>query len=899
MSVADLLANLRGDAQFMNKVAAWRTLAAQPAHYAPLPATLHPLLPAVLVERGIDQLYRHQAAATVAALQQHNVAVVTPTASGKTLCYNLPVLHTLLTDMHARALYLFPTKALAHDQLAELNRLTEALDMRTPPAALAPTIATYDGDTPSAQRARIRKQARLLLTNPDMLHVGILPNHVQWHEFLAGLRWVVIDEMHVYRGVFGSHVANVLRRLQRICRSYGSEPHFICTSATIANPAQLAERLIEQPVQLVEQSGAPRGEKHIILLNTPLVDAEKGIRRAATLEAADLAATCIDAGLQTIVFGRARLTTELLLTYLRAALARRTSIYATPETGDGATVRGYRGGYLPTERRSIERGLRCGQVRGVVATNALELGIDIGGLEVAVLCGYPGSIAATWQQFGRAGRTTDAALAVLVATAGLLDQYVLQHADYIFQQSPEHALVNPDNLMLLVDHVRCAIAELPFRRGDRFGASPHLDDVLTLLDEQGEAHRHGDHIFWRGASHPARRVSLRSAGNDGVVIQRRTQDASVTSVIGEVDQASAQMLVHDGAIYLHEGQSYAVQRLDLDALCAEVTAVDVDHYTEAIAESDVELLVCHTARTTERSTAAHGDVAVHEQVVGYRRIKRVTHETLGVYPLAYARRTLETSAYWCEIAPAVQQDLEAAGLWFDSINDYGSNWQMQRAAVRARDHYRCSVCGAAEPPGREHDVHHKIPFRTFGYVPGVNDFYLQANRLENLMLLCRTCHRRVETAGRLTTGLDGLAHLLSNLAPLYLMCDRSDLGAFVARGTPIGRRVESKQPAAAEVDFYTKTAADVRIESTSHPAEISRTAPRVYLFERVPAGLGFSLLLYDLHDQLLAAAHEIVHTCACAKGCPACVGPVLDDQPVQLDTKRLTRALLERLQERD
>jgi DEAD/DEAH box helicase domain-containing protein len=899
MSMADLLADLRGDAQFMSKVAAWRTLAAQPAQYASLPEMLHPLLPAVLAERGIDQLYHHQAAATAAALHGRNVAVVTPTASGKTLCYNLPILHALLTDARARVLYLFPTKALAHDQLAELDRLTEALDAHTPSTKLAPTVATYDGDTPSAQRSRIRKQARLLLTNPDMLHVGILPNHMQWCDFLAGLRWVVIDEMHVYRGVFGSHVANVLRRLQRICHSYGSELRFICTSATIANPAQLAERLIEQPVQLVEQSGAPRGEKHVILLNTPLVDAEKGIRRAATLEAADFAATCIDAGLQTIVFGRARLTTELLLTYLRAALARRSSVYAAPEKDDRAAVRGYRGGYLPAERRSIENGLRSGQVRGVVATNALELGIDIGGLEAAVLCGYPGSIAATWQQFGRAGRTTDAAVAVLVATAGLLDQYVLQHADYIFEQSPEHALVNPDNLMLLVDHVRCAVAELPFRCDDRFGASQHLDDALTLLDEQGEVHRHGDHIFWSGESQPAQRVSLRSAGSDSVVIQRSPQDTDAVRVIGEVDQASAQILVHDGAIYLHEGHSYAVQRLDLGALRADVTAVDVDYYTEAISESDVELLVCHAARVAKHSVAAHGDVAVHEQVVGYRRIKRVTHETLGVYPLDYARRTLETSAYWCEIAPAVQQALEAAGLWFDSVNDYGPNWQTQRAVVRARDHYRCSVCDAAEPAGREHDVHHKIPFRAFGYVPGVNDFYLQANRLENLMLLCRTCHRRLETAGRLNTGLDGLAHLLSNLAPLHLMCDRSDLGAFVARGAPIGRRVEGQRPAASEVDFYRESAADLSPASPNQNIELQRAAPRVYLYERVPAGLGFSLLLYDLHEQLLAAAHEIVHACACAKGCPACVGPVLDDQPVQLDTKRLTLALLDRLLERE
>ncbi|MBE2238995.1 MAG: DEAD/DEAH box helicase [Caldilineaceae bacterium] len=933
MTVDELLRQLRANARFMSKVAAWRTVPSQAARYAPLPAGLHPALPAALAMRGIDQLYQHQAETVAAALQGRNVAVVTPTASGKSLCYNLPVMHALLTEPAARALYLFPTKALAHDQLAELNRLAATVDQNAAASSLAPTIAetiaetiaAYDGDTPAAQRSRIRKHSRLLLTNPDMLHAGILPNHTQWADFLAGLRWVVVDEMHVYRGVFGSHVANVLRRLQRLCRHYGSAPRFLCTSATIANPAQLAERLIEQPVQVVDHSGAPRGEKHVILLNTPLVDAEKGIRRAATLEAADLAADCIAADLQTIVFGRSRLTTELLLTYLRAGLLRRRqpawdqpageatdpSKQGKGRTAGAELVRGYRGGYLPTERRAIEAGLRSGAVRGVVATNALELGIDIGGLEAAILCGYPGSIASTWQQIGRAGRTTDAAVAMLVATAGLLDQYVIQHAEFLFEQSPEHALINPDNLMLLVDHMRCAASELPFGAGEGFGASPHVGDVLALLQEQGEVHQHGDRFFWSGASHPARQVSLRSAGADSVTVQSVHADAEQreerekgkqgnggAQVIGEVDQASAEVLVHDGAIYLHEGQSYLVRRLDLDARHADVTAVDVDYYTEAIGESAVAPLVCHAARMATHSVAAHGDVAVHSQVVGYRRIKRVTHETLGVYPLEYARRTLETSAYWCEITREVQQALEAAGLWFDSVNDYGPNWQAQRAMVRARDHYRCSACGAAEPPGREHDVHHKIPFRTYGYVPGLNDFYLMANRLENLMLLCRACHRRLETAGRLATGLDGLAYVLGNLAPLHLMCDRSDLGVYVARGVASGARADgARAPARShragqDIDFYGSPAAASPPPDDKPPGDLT---PRVYLYERTPAGLGFSALLYELHEQLLAAAHAIVRGCSCARGCPACVGPVLDEQPVQLETKRLTLALLARL----
>lgn len=896
MTIEAFLQRVRADARFMSKVAAWRTLPGQPADYTPLPAALHPALRAALQTRGYHQLYHHQAAAVTAALAGENVAVVTPTASGKTFCYNLPAIHTLLTDPTARALYLFPTKALAHDQLAELTRFAALLKQ-------APTIAAYDGDTPTAQRSRIRRSTRLLLTNPDMLHVGILPNHPQWADFLAGLRWVVIDEMHTYRGVLGSHVANVLRRLQRLCRHYGGELRFICTSATIANPTQLAERLIEQPVHLVDRSGAPRGEKHVILLDPPVVDAERGIRRAATLEAADVATTCIAAGLQTIVFGRSRLNTELLLTYLRAGVTRH-----APTMAPTVAVRGYRGGYLPEERRDIEAGLRSGQVRGVVATNALELGIDIGGLEAAILCGYPGSIASAWQQIGRAGRTTQAAVAILVATAGVLDQYIIRHPEFLFEQSPEHALINADNLMLLVDHMRCAVAELPFQRGDRFGASPYTADVLTLLTEQGEVHQHGEHFFWSGEPHPARQVSLRSTGGDGVVIQRESETkrqgekekrkekggepGGEVQVIGEVDQASAQVLVHDGAIYLHEGQNYLVRHLDLTTLRADVTPVDVDYYTEAISDAAVDTLSCHAMRAARKSIAAHGDVAVHVQVVGYRRIKRVTHETLGVYPLEYARRTLETGAYWCEIPPAVQRTLETVGLWFDSVNDYGPNWQTQRAAVRARDHYRCRVCGAAEPPGREHDVHHKIPFRAFGYVPGLNDFYLLANQLENLMLVCRACHRRLETAGRLSTGLDGLAYVLSNLAPLHLMCDRADLGTFVARGAAIGAQGPAASPTPREVDFYTAPAAP----TSPPPPESGRAAPRVYLYERVPAGLGFSALLYELHESLLAAAYEVVRECDCARGCPACVGPVLDEQPVHLETKRLTLALLEQLQ---
>ncbi len=863
MSINELLSDLRGDDRFMANVVTWRTLHAQDARFAPLPATLHPALRQALAQRGIEQAYTHQARAVGHALDGDNVAVVTPTASGKTLCYNLPVLHSLLSDPAARALYLFPTKALAQDQLAELGEFATALALAEDSDRWdASAIATYDGDTPSARRAQLRQSSRILLTNPDMLHVGILPYHPQWAEFMGGLRYVVIDEMHTYRGVFGSHMANVLRRLRRLCALYGAAPQFICTSATIANPQQLAEGLIEAPVALVDDNGAPRGEKHIILYNPPVYDAEHGLRRASTLEAQELAARCVLAGVQTIVFGRARQTTEVLLTYLRDRLQRPQSDIRNPHS----QISGYRGGYLPAERRAIEAGLRSGAIRAVVATNALELGIDIGQLQAAVLCGYPGSIAGAWQQMGRAGRTQEAALALLVATGGPLDQYVIQHPEFLFEQSPEHALINPDNLMLLVDHVRCAAFELPFQEGERFGACTFTDDVLALLAEGGDLLQAGPRFLWHGEGYPARRISLRSAGHDSVVIQASRGDGP--RIVGEVDHASAPLLVHEGAVYIHQGDSFLVSALDLDAHLAYAEPAKVDFYTEASTETEIDVLAMHESCVKHAAHVAHGELMVTSQVVGYRRIKRFTHETVGVFPLDYEPQQLDTSGYWFGILPAAQRMLAEAGQWHDSVNDYGPNWQAVRAQVRAREHHRCARCGTPEGPNRQHDVHHLMPFRTFGYVAGVNEAYLEANRLENLTLLCRACHQRLESTVRVRSGMDGLAYALANLAPLHLMCDRSDLGVTVMRGAAMrGGDQETDEEA----------------------------LPTIYVYERVTAGLGFSTRLYELHDTLMSAADDLVRGCSCPHGCPACVGPVLEEQAVRLETKQLTLTLLDAL----
>lgn len=863
MALSDVLTELRADAHFMAGVTAWQTRPRQPARYAPMPESLHPAVQEALHRRGIRQLYTHQAQAIELALAGQDLAVVTPTASGKTLCYNGPVLHALLADPAARALFLFPTKALAQDQLAELRRwqATLARDL---------DIATYDGDTPGAERAQIRRTARALLTNPDMLHTGILPYHPHWADFFAGLRYVVIDEMHTYRGVFGSHVANVLRRLQRVCAHYGSRPQFICTSATIANPGELAGRLLERPVTVVDDNGAPWGEKHLILYNPPLYDPERGLRRSSVLEAQALAARCILHGVQTIVFGRSRLTTEVLLTYLRERVGRdrRRGAVGDPRQA----IRGYRGGYLPEERRRIEAGLRQGQVRGVVATNALELGIDIGQLQAAILCGYPGTIASTWQQMGRAGRTLESSLAVLVATAGPLDQYVVQHPEFLFDNSPEQALIHPDNLMLLVDQMRCSAFELPFQDGESLGASPFGQDVLHLLAEQGQVQHHGHQWFWSGPAYPARQVSLRSAGSETVAIQAGS--GADSTIIGEIDQISAPRLLHEEAIYLHEGQSYRVEKLDLEAHLAQVTPVDVEYYTEVSTETNVTILAELERRPMGGALTAHGELQVSSQVVGFRRIRRFTHETLGVFPLDFPPMLLETSGYWLSVSPEAQSLLEEAGHWFDSPNDYGPNWEEQRQRVRARDGYRCARCGAPEPPGRQHDVHHQIPFRTFGYVPGRNERYKEANQLENLLLVCRTCHRRLEMGVRVRGGLDGLAYVLGQLAPLYLMCDRQDLDVHVSRGGLRG--APGLSPG---------TGAETAVAALDRPT--------IFIYERAQAGLGFSSRLYELHDRLLAAAQEQIERCPCLHGCPACVGPVLEQGQVWLPTKTLARALLQ------
>src|SRR5437016_10866012 len=589
-----------------------RHFPAREAEWADVPSWVHADLAAAYAGKGIRQLYTHQAAAAEAVHAGKNVVVVTPTASGKTLCYNLPVLNAILENADARALYLFPTKALAQDQLAELHDLCRRLADRF-------GVFTYDGDTPSDARKAIREQGHIVLTNPDMLHTGILPHHTRWTRLFENLRYIVLDELHSYRGVFGSHLANVLRRLRRIARFYGREPQFVCCSATIANPGDLASRLIEAEVEVVSSNGAPAAEKTFAFYNPPVVNRALGIRRGYINESSRVAQEFLKRNLQTIIFANSRLHTELLLTYLKQANPHSP---AQPET-----IRGYRGGYLPGERREIERGLRDGRIRGVVSTNALELGIDVGSLDACVMAGYPGSIASTWQRVGRAGRRSGSSCAVFIASSAPLDQFIVQHPDYFFGSSPEHAHIQPDNLEILVNHLKCAAFELPISADERFG-NVDLPELCEQLGEAGFLHQSGGNWHWIDEAYPADTISLRSVTSDNfVIIDTTGEEDGKPEVIGEVDFSSALTTVHPKAIYIHQGQQYHVERLDFDKHKAYVKPVNVDYFTDAIRYTQVRVLeIAEEEAITGPAARVHGDVLVRSQVVGFKKIKFFTNE---------------------------------------------------------------------------------------------------------------------------------------------------------------------------------------------------------------------------------------------------------------------------------
>lgn len=652
MNIEQLLDRLRQDPAMKANLTAWHTVPPVAARHGAYPPGLDPRIPAALKARGIEQLYSHQADAITAALAGKNTVVVTPTASGKTMCYNLPVLNAILQESASRALYLFPTKALAQDQVVEVGALAEKLGTEI-------KSYVYDGDTPPAVRQVCRQAGHIVITNPDMLHTGVLPHHTKWVKLFENLKYVVIDELHQYRGVFGSHLANLLRRLRRICEFYGSRPVFLCSSATIANPAELAERLLEQPVTLIENNGAPRGEKHFLFYNPPLIGRD-GMRESSIRAATRVAAELLKNKIQTIVFARSRQNVEILTTYLRERVG----------SGHAGKIMGYRGGYRPNERREIERGLREGGIMGVVSTNALELGIDIGQLESCVMCGYPGTIASAWQQAGRAGRRGSTSLTVMVASPSPLDQYVIQHPEYFFHRPPELGLINPDNLLILVSHLKCAAFELPFVDGEKFGVDTTAE-ILGYLEEEKLLRHAGGKWHWSAENFPAENISLRSVDAENVVII----DQSVTGhtqVLGEIDQLGAMTMLHTNAIYLHQGVQYHVDRLDWGEKKAYVHKVDVEYYTDANLAVTIKPLDVFKEKAQYGMRVRFGEVMTAAKATIFKKIRLHTHENMGWGEIHLPEYEMHTAAYWVSLPAELtegysQDELQSALVGLGSL----------------------------------------------------------------------------------------------------------------------------------------------------------------------------------------------------------------------------------------
>lgn len=755
MSVDGLLESIRASPKIMENVTRWEVLPGTEGDRAPFPEGLHPDLVAALRSRGIEELYSHQAEAWDAIRSGKSTVVVTPTASGKTLCYNLPILDDILSGRQTTALYLFPTKALSRDQVDELNGLVESVRPGIP-------CYTYDGDTPTATRRTLRERGQIIVTNPYMLHAGILPNHPKWTNLFPSLRYVVIDELHSYGGVFGSHVANVMRRLLRVAAHYGATPQFIVCSATIANPKELAEELTGSRMELIHRSGAPRGEKHFVLYNPPMVEPSVGLRANHLEEVRRLAATFAEMGLQTIYFVRTRNQVEILTRYLKEMFDRKG---LRPDR-----VMGYRGGYLPDLRREIEAGLRSGKVQAVVSTNALELGIDIGSLDVCVLGGYPGSVSSLWQQAGRAGRRSGRSLVFMVGKSNAIDQYIMSNPDYIFDGSPEEVRVHPNNPLILTNQIKCSAFELPFRDGERFGnvPAPDVEEILCYLGREARilTERGGVH-YWMAPFYPAEGVSLDATDLDIFVVH----DVEKGHAIGTVDRPSAPFLCHEGAIFGVQGETFQIEKLDYDGRTAHARRVDIDYYTEA--EGSTEIKITHEDEIVpgESVTFCRGEVFVSTQALLYKKIRFYTRESLGAAPINLPPEEMDTTAFWIVIPRRVAAKV---GLY----DSHGGG------------------------------------------------------------------------------ALIGVGNLLRRCVPLFLRTDPSDVR--------LATEIASKK----------------------------HDSPCIYLYDRYPGGVGLAEKAFEVRREILQVCRQIVSSCPCESGCPACTGTPAEVGPRGKD---LARSLIDAL----
>ena len=800
------------DSSILQNIAVHKIHKAKQAKLSDFPSYLNDNIINYFKQKGIKKLYSHQLQAINAINNHKNTVITSGVDSGKSLCYQIPILQQLQDNPQTRAIFLFPTKALTQDQKIKFTKfVSEFIEADI-------GIGIYDGDTPSEKRRIIKRSANLLFTNPDMLHLGILPHHTNWCEFFQNLKFVVIDEVHIYRGIFGSHFANVIRRLKRIAKFYGSNPQFILTSATLSNVEKFTRKLIEEDLEVISDDGSPTGEQHYIIYNPPIVNKELGIRRSAMQETVHIAADLFEQKGQTLVFSESRRSVELILSYLRK------------NVDEIKQVQGYRSGYLSSDRREIEKKFRSGKIRTLVSTNALELGIDIGGLDTVLINGYPGSIASTRQQFGRAGRSGKPSFCILVASSNLLDQYLVKHPEYLFDRNPEQALIDPDNPFILLHHLKCALFEKPFITGEQFGDLPQnvLDQYLQILQNYDLAYESNDKIFWKANSYPADEISLRTTGAGEFVL--KCEDRT----IGIVDENSAYWFTHPQAVYIHQGETYLVTKLDIPNKIVELVEKKTDYYTQIQSKTDFELIKLKKSEIIVGAERFYGQIKVTDIVKGFKRQKWHTNEILGYGDLELPPQETITYGYWFSISEEIIARLTEKKLWNNTKNDYGSKWKSIAEKVRKRDEHECQHCGVIEQE-KKFDVHHKIPFKQFASVE-------KANQLSNLITLCPSCHRKAERMFYVQSGLAGLANLFRSIAPFFIMCDGKD----------------------------------IRVHSSSRIG-LGTDDPGLVIHDSMSGGIGLSEKLYGLHYKLLWEAYTIVNGCDCKNGCPACVGPVAEN----------------------
>ena len=787
------------------------------AEYADFPDSIPHELISTLSSAGIKKLYKHQASCIESIQTGKHIIISTGTSSGKSLCYQIPILSSILTDPNATALLLFPTKALSADQqrafsdILETTKSQNLSDIR---------IGVYDGDTCTNRRIAIRNSANIIITNPDMLHVGMMPHHPSWERLFSNLKFIVIDEAHVYSGVFGAHFANLLRRLKRICFHYQKYPQFLLSSATIADPENFAQTLIEEKVDVFSVDHSPKRKRTFAFYNPPIVDHELGIRKAMVEESIAICRFLLSQDLQIIAFARSRVTVEMIFRKINALISINENKIAP-----------YRSGYTKSQRREIEKSLKNGTISLVISTIALELGIDMGMVDVILMNGYPGSITRFLQQAGRAGRRNKESYCLMVASSLPIDQFMIHHPEYIRDKMPEVIYIDANNPYILFNHIRCAAFELPFIEESGFGSLSHrvigpyleiMEGINTIILDNGK-------YFWAADDYPASAISLRSIG--GHPFQLSVDWENKQQIIGEIDAANAKKFVHPGAIYLHLGDPYLVKELDQEKSIAKLSpSFDSIFYTKPLIDVKTEIIRVDSEKNDANMIKGYGEVKVSELIKGFSRYLWDSQAEISRETLALAPDILETKGGWLLFPEKIINLMSENNLWSINRVDYGPNWNTIRQKILSRDEFRCQLCNQVKA-GIELHVHHKKPVRLYVDIA-------DAHTESNLITLCKTCHKIAEKNLRIASTLSGFGYGLLNITPVFIKCSQRDIG----------------------ITF------DMKIG-------IANKLPGVIFYDQFPGGIGLSAMIYERMNPILEALYDHILLCICRDGCPSCVGP--------------------------